>query len=253
MPTKTSQALSTRPAKATVPLPQAHQALPLHQLPPPAQADAALPASTSANSQSTTNGATPKPKKAAEPSSETLSNFARVTPKQLAYVVFEADARFKPVRPVSSLASSSTPGSGAAVPTKKSVKYAGGGGILVLVDTKPGTGEPEWVLSLADKAAAAAAAADAAAAQPEANGDAIGNGHATSGSSAPMEEDTTVVEPPAPFEVIPSPYYSLSLCIMWCSILVSAQLMVFLIRTVSVRQRQLRLSMSRFRKRPLLL
>lgn len=85
---------------------------------------------------------------------------------------------------------------------QQSAKYAGGGGILVLVDTQPSTGEPEWVLSLADKVAAETAAA------AEANGDAAGSGNTnptagtTSGpGGATMDEDTSVVEPPAPFEV----------------------------------------------------
>ena len=45
--------------------------------------------------------AEPKPKRKAEPAFETLSNFSRVTPAQLPYLVFPPDGRYQPVRAVS--------------------------------------------------------------------------------------------------------------------------------------------------------
>ena len=79
--------------------------------------------------------AKPASTKKREPTSEKLSNLSRVTPAQLASVVFPADGRFQPVRPVSVPLSSST---------KKVKRLAGGGGILMLWDKTPS--EPiEWI------------------------------------------------------------------------------------------------------------
>lgn len=137
----------------------------------------------------TTTGAAPKVlRKSSEPTSEVLHNFARVTPKQLAHVVFPPENRFQPVRAVAQRqTSSSSSASGEKKPARG--RYAGGGGVIVLVDTRPGDGEPEWVQSLADQAAAAAAA------EPT-----IDIAAASSGP-VPILEDDVSVEPPPPFEV----------------------------------------------------
>jgi len=65
--------------------------------------------------------AAPK-RKEKEPLSETLQNFSRVTPAQLAHISFPPDGRFQPVRPIRS-------GNGKT--------RAGGGGILMLIDRTP--------------------------------------------------------------------------------------------------------------------
>jgi 26S proteasome regulatory subunit N2 len=67
-----------------------------------------------------------------EPSSEELSNFARVTPAQLAYVSFPATGRYQPVRPVASRSAGK-----ARVPRSGGERYAAGGGILMLEDRTP--------------------------------------------------------------------------------------------------------------------
>jgi 26S proteasome regulatory subunit N2 len=66
----------------------------------------------------------------AEPASEKLSNFSRVTPAQLSYIRFAPEGRFQPVRAVSSF----TTGKSSA---QKSERYAGGGGIVMLLDQTP--------------------------------------------------------------------------------------------------------------------
>ena len=78
----------------------------------------------------------PKPRKS-EPTSEKLSNFSRVTPAQLAYISFSPENRFQPVRVVSTR----PPPSSKAPKTPASValateRYAGGGGILIMSDTR---------------------------------------------------------------------------------------------------------------------
>ena len=80
---------------------------------------------------------TPRPRKS-EPASEKLSNFSRVTPAQLAYVSFSSESRYQPVRVVSTRPSPSAK----ALKTPASValateRYAGGGGILIMADTRP--------------------------------------------------------------------------------------------------------------------
>ncbi|KAF8293629.1 26S proteasome regulatory complex non-ATPase subcomplex Rpn2 Psmd1 subunit [Clavulina sp. PMI_390] len=175
-----------------------------------AEASTANPSEV-ADDATTTGGASPTaptstqpPKKVPEPTSETLQNFARVVPKQLAHIVFPRDSRFRPVRAVgasssSSLASTSTSASSSSTSLPASInkksstgKYTGaGGGVLVLIDTRPSDGEPEWVISLADQQAAEAAA--------------NGNGHAdptastSAGGASSIAEDDIVVEPPPPF------------------------------------------------------
>jgi 26S proteasome regulatory subunit N2 len=80
------------------------------------------------------------PSKRKEPSWESLPNFSRVTPAQFQYVVFPPNSRYQPVRPVSARESVIRAGKGVAGAQKTSQpeKYAGGGGILLLVDERPG-------------------------------------------------------------------------------------------------------------------
>jgi 26S proteasome regulatory subunit N2 len=115
-----------------------------------------------------------------EPSSEELSNFARVTPAQLAYLSFSSASRYQPVRPVSARAA----GKGKA----RAEKYAGGGGILILEDRTPE--EPAEYLAFETQEPLPQA--------PSADG-------ATSGSNnerphLALDENEPEAEVPAPFE-----------------------------------------------------
>jgi 26S proteasome regulatory subunit N2 len=144
----------------------------------------------------TTTGAVPRfPRKSLEPTSEVLHNFARVTPKQLAHIVFPLENRFQPVRAVaqSQTHAQSSSSSSPTTSAKKTApgRYAGGGGVLVLVDTQPSDGEPEWVQLLAERASTAATA------EPTGAGIAA----AASSGPVPIPEDDMLVEPPPPFEV----------------------------------------------------
>ncbi|KAI5122570.1 hypothetical protein M0805_004787 [Coniferiporia weirii] len=82
-----------------------------------------------------------------EPSFEKLPNFSRVTPAQLAHITFPVEGRFQPVRPVSTRTVKPLKGKALATPTGKTPssaalgvtpeRYAGGGGILILIDQTP--------------------------------------------------------------------------------------------------------------------
>ena len=144
-------------------------------------------------------------KKPTEPSSAVLQNFSRVTPSQLAYIVFPPENRFSPVRAVAPSRTVSSPTG------KKSDQYAGGGGILVLVDTKPEEGEPEWVLSLAEATAAATATAAAlvtsAASQPGSAPVPVPGspGAPVAAPSSSAADNEPNPDPPASFEVSEAP------------------------------------------------
>jgi len=73
-------------------------------------------------------------KKKAEPSYELRPNLSRATPAQLQHISFPP-GRYLPVRSVSS----STPAGGAKFVSRtgSAEKYAGGGGIILLMDLKP--------------------------------------------------------------------------------------------------------------------
>lgn len=76
-------------------------------------------------------------KKRKEPTSETLENFSRVTPGQLPHISFPPDARFQPVRsfiPPSPAIKSKLKGASKGT----TERFAGGGGIIMLIDRKPG-------------------------------------------------------------------------------------------------------------------
>lgn len=91
-------------------------------------------------------GETKKQRKS-EPPFEKLSNYSRVVPAQLAHVSFPAEGRFQPVRPVSNRAPKAPKGKSSATSSTKtpsslalgvaSERYAGGGGILILIDQSP--------------------------------------------------------------------------------------------------------------------
>ena len=141
-------------------------------------------------------------RKPSEPTSEVLQNFARVTPKQLAHIIFPPENRFQPVRAVAQSQNRSQSPSSSSSPInarRTAGRHVGGSGIIVLVDTRPDDGEPEWVQSLADQAAAAAAAA--AAASAEAGEPLVDGTGATSSGAVPIPEDDMMVDPPPPFEV----------------------------------------------------
>lgn len=84
-----------------------------------------------------------------ELSFEKLSNFTRVTPAQLAHITFSPDGRYQPVRPVATrspqkvikgkAAANSPPASTIAVLGTPAERYAGGGGIILLIDLAPDT------------------------------------------------------------------------------------------------------------------
>ncbi|KAF9229179.1 26S proteasome regulatory complex non-ATPase subcomplex Rpn2/Psmd1 subunit [Gyrodon lividus] len=138
-------------------------------------------------------------KRKAELNFEKIANFSRVTPVQLGYISFPPEGRYQPVRPVS-LNTPLTKGGKVASPaaSKKgtgplglvSERYAGGGGILILVDERPRE-EAEFI-DLSPPAA------------PEvtANGSAVPNGHAHSERNfhIALDESTPDADPPESFE-----------------------------------------------------
>lgn len=81
------------------------------------------------------------PKKSSEPSFEKLANLSRVTPAQLPYISFLPDSRYQPVRAVYGGPTPVGRGKAAGKGGKTvvaSLKYAGGGGIVLLIDRRPG-------------------------------------------------------------------------------------------------------------------
>ena len=135
---------------------------------------------------------TPKGRKG-EPSSEKLSNFSRVVPAQLAYITFPPDSRYKPVRVIST-----RPPPGPKAPKTASAvalaaeRYAGGGGILILADSRPDE-EADYVEFETAPAAPAAAAAPAQSA-----------GSTTAGRHIALDESAPEADPPESFEVCPA-------------------------------------------------
>jgi 26S proteasome regulatory subunit N2 len=110
-----------------------------------------------------------------EPPSEKLPNFSRVTPAQMNHISFPSDARYQPVRSLSP----PTPSGGGARDYMN--LYAGGGGILLVVDRQPE--EKDDLIELEE--------ADVAMEDP-------GNDIAP---PTPMLEDGPEATPPEPFEV----------------------------------------------------
>lgn len=81
----------------------------------------------------------PSATKASEPAFELRPNFSRVTPAQVVHVSFPVGSRYRPVRPVSAnpnpVRTATEPVLGPS--STASERYAGGGGILILVDSRP--------------------------------------------------------------------------------------------------------------------
>ncbi|TFY80665.1 hypothetical protein EWM64_g3340 [Hericium alpestre] len=126
-----------------------------------------------------------------EPTSETLSNFSRVTPAQMMHIVIPSSSRYQPVRPVSTKPPRAAKTGKASTSSLLLEKYAGGGGILMLIDKRPD--EPAEFIEFAQDVAPPAAPLAA-----------VGNG----GAPIPDDRENLHVsldegpetEPPRPFE-----------------------------------------------------
>ncbi|KZO96227.1 putative RPN2-26S proteasome regulatory subunit [Calocera viscosa TUFC12733] len=110
------------------------------------------------------DGETPSHPKKREPTSEKLPNMSRVVPAQLPHIVFPPEGRFFPIRPVTGTlrppprkAAKARAPSATAGAFVNSAQYAGGGGIVVLLDKRPG--EPVEYIEPEPVAEAAAAPA----------------------------------------------------------------------------------------------
>ena len=134
------------------------------------------------------------PTKRKEPSFESLPNFSRVTPAQFQHVVFPPNSRYQPVRPVSAREPAIKAGKGVAGAQKTSQpeKYAGGGGILLLVDERPG--EPQEFIELSTVAPPTSQVA------PASNAGATTTGARTERHIA-LDPNGGEAEVPEPFEV----------------------------------------------------
>ncbi|KAH7910870.1 26S proteasome regulatory complex non-ATPase subcomplex Rpn2 Psmd1 subunit [Hygrophoropsis aurantiaca] len=131
---------------------------------------------------------TPSPKRKAEPSSEKLSNFSRVIPAQLGYITFPEDGRYQPVRPVS-LNGPPTKGDKGGI-ALASERYAGGSGILIMVDERASE-EADFITF------------DPPPQAPPATSGNVPNGHATRASPnlhIALDEDAPEADPPESFE-----------------------------------------------------
>jgi 26S proteasome regulatory subunit N2 len=148
-----------------------------------------------------------KPPRKAEPSFEILPNFSRVTPAQLAHIVFPSDGRYQPVRAVSTKTPASIAGArppvaaaGSKSPTATlglvSDKYAGGGGILILEDLRPHE-EAKYIEFAMPTAETPAQAQAQPAREVTPNGQAI----AGSGPHIALDESSPDANPPESFEV----------------------------------------------------
>ncbi|PFH50780.1 hypothetical protein AMATHDRAFT_60431 [Amanita thiersii Skay4041] len=131
-----------------------------------------------------------------EPSYEIKPNFSRVTPTQLAHIAFPNDGRYRPVRPVSTRMASARPGRGFSLDIV-SERYAGGGGILILADSRPDD-EAEYIELEPPVPVPAVVQSPAAPAVS------IGNGHAIrappSGPHIALNEHAPEADPPESFE-----------------------------------------------------
>lgn len=129
-----------------------------------------------------------------EPSFESLPNFSRVTPAQFQHVVFPPSSRYQPVRPVSAREPAIKAGKGVAGAPKTSQpeKYAGGGGILLLVDERPG--EPQEFIELSTVAPPTPQVAPASTAGTTSTG-------ARTERNIALDPNGREAEVPEPFEV----------------------------------------------------
>jgi 26S proteasome regulatory subunit N2 len=128
-------------------------------------------------------------------------NFSRVTPAQLAYISFPSDGRYQPVRPVSTKSQTSRSskliaGGSPSVLGLGSEKYAGGGGILILMDSRPN--EPAEFIETEP----APVLADAAPVPVQASGHIPVHTEPT-GRHISLDESAPEADPPEPFEVCP--------------------------------------------------
>jgi 26S proteasome regulatory subunit N2 len=130
-----------------------------------------------------------------EPASEELPNFSRVTPAQLSYITFNPDARFQPVRPVSTKVIAGGRAKASRAPdaalSMNSDKHVGGGGILILEDTHPGEAVEYLVFETHSPISAPPEAAPAAA--PTAT--------ELRRLAISLDENAPEADPPQPFEV----------------------------------------------------
>jgi len=115
-----------------------------------------------------------KPSRRREPPSERLPNFSRVTPTQMSHISFPTEARYQPVRSLSPPSPS-----GGSVRDHMNL-YAGGGGILLVMDRHPE--EEIDLIELEEEDVPMEALGDEAA------------------IPAPMVEDVPEATPPEPFE-----------------------------------------------------
>ena len=99
-------------------------------------------------------------KRKSEPSSEKLTNFARVTPAQLGYISFPSEGRYQPVRVLSARPPSTKITKSPTSIALAAERSAGGGGILIMADTRPDE-EAEYVEFETQAAPLPAAAAPA--------------------------------------------------------------------------------------------
>ena len=128
-----------------------------------------------------------------EPNFETIGNFTRVTPAQSSYVVFPSSSRFRPVRPLSTRPPARNGKSLIGRSLGATEKYAGGGGIVMLIDTQPGAAT-EFVEVFVPPPPPSAAVA------------AVPNTSSSSSWNSPpvnvsLDENAPDAEPPQPFEV----------------------------------------------------
>ena len=131
----------------------------------------------------------PKPRKS-EQATEQLSNFSRVTPAQLAYITFSPDGRYQPVRVVSTRPPPSKASKTPASVALANERYAGGGGILIMADTRPSE-EGEYIEFETQPVA-----------QPAPGGTAPQNPPPpTPGRHIALDENAPEADPPEAFEV----------------------------------------------------
>ncbi|KAF5375084.1 hypothetical protein D9758_000379 [Tetrapyrgos nigripes] len=128
-----------------------------------------------------------------ESPSETLQNFTRVTPAQLAYISFPTNGRYQPVRGVTAKSTTARAGKTPLLSKQQEEKYASGGGILILVDKRP---EEEGEFIEFETAAVTAPAPEVATSTPNGNAP----GAPLSGPHIALDESAPESDPPESFE-----------------------------------------------------